>query len=163
MTDKSFLNHFTVIIGVLVAITAIILVAAFSLSSIHSKPDMAMMESMKQRLEPIGQVYIGDIASADQPNKLKEIGVTKKTIPTPAQGGKSIYNSSCAACHTAGIAGAPIFANKTAWAPRIATGIETLYNAALHGKGAMPAKGGNPSLSDESIKQAVDYMINAIQ
>ena len=62
-------------------------------------------------------------------------------------------------CHTAGVAGAPKLTDKGAWAPRIAQGKDALYSSSLKGKGAMPAKGGNPSLSDADVKAAVDYMV----
>jgi len=75
--------------------------------------------------------------------------------------GKKVYESTCVVCHGAGIAGAPKFGDKAAWAPRIKTGIPTLYDTALHGKGAMPPKGGNMALSDADLKAAVDYMVAA--
>ena len=79
----------------------------------------------------------------------------------PADDGKKIYDTTCVACHGAGIAGAPKFGDKAAWAPRIKTGMPALYQAAIAGKGAMPPKGGNTSLSDAAIKATVDYMVNA--
>ncbi len=86
-------------------------------------------------------------------------------IAAPATGakpdGKKIYDTTCAVCHGAGVAGAPKFGDKAAWAPRLATGIDTLVKTALAGKGAMPAKGGNTSLSDADVKAAVDYMAAA--
>ena len=75
--------------------------------------------------------------------------------------GKAVYEKTCAVCHAAGIAGAPKFGDKAAWAPRIATGINTLHNSALHGKNAMPAKGGNLALTDADVTAAVDYMAAA--
>jgi cytochrome c5 len=75
--------------------------------------------------------------------------------------GKKVYDAGCVACHGAGVAGAPKFGDKAAWAPRIKTGMDALYTAALNGKGIMPAKGGNPSLSDTDVKAAVDYMVAA--
>ncbi len=75
--------------------------------------------------------------------------------------GKKTYDTTCVACHGAGIAGAPKFGDKAAWAPRIKTGIPTLYNAALKGMGAMPPKGGNTALPDADVKAAVDYMVAA--
>jgi cytochrome c5 len=75
--------------------------------------------------------------------------------------GKKIYDSGCIACHGAGVAGAPKFGDKPAWAPRIATGMEALYTASIKGKGVMPPKGGNPSLSDADVKAAVDFMVAA--
>ncbi len=79
--------------------------------------------------------------------------------------GKTTYDATCALCHGTGIAGAPKFGDKSAWAPRIATGMPTLYDHALKGfqgkAGMMPPKGGNGSLSDDDARAAVDYMINA--
>jgi cytochrome c5 len=82
--------------------------------------------------------------------------------PAAAAGGngQSVYNSVCMACHAAGVAGAPKFGDKAAWAPRIAQGLPTLYNSAIKGKNAMPPKGGS-SAPDADIKAAVDYMVNA--
>jgi cytochrome c5 len=75
--------------------------------------------------------------------------------------GKKIYESGCIACHGAGIAGAPKFGDKATWAPRIKTGMDALYAAALHGKGAMPPKGGNTTLPDADVKAAVNFMVAA--
>ena len=75
--------------------------------------------------------------------------------------GKTVYNATCHVCHATGLAGSPKFGDKAAWAPRIATGMDKLYNAALHGLNAMPPKGGNASLSDAQVKAAVDYMVSA--
>jgi cytochrome c5 len=72
--------------------------------------------------------------------------------------GKAVYTAACAACHAAGIAGAPKAGDKAAWAPRLKTGMDALYASSLKGKGAMPAKGGNASLSDADVKAAVDYL-----
>ena len=67
--------------------------------------------------------------------------------------GQQIYRQSCAVCHDKGIAGAPK-PGDTAFAK----GLDVLYKTALQGKGAMPAKGGNPSLADSDVKAAVDFM-----
>jgi len=77
--------------------------------------------------------------------------------------GKKIYDTACAACHAAGIAGAPKFGDKAAWVSRLATGADALYASALKGKAAMPAKGGNASLADADVKAAVDYMATAVR
>jgi cytochrome c5 len=72
--------------------------------------------------------------------------------------GKGIFEKACAACHMTGAAGAPKAGDKAAWSPRLAAGKDTLYASAINGKGAMPAKGGNASLSDADVKAAVDYL-----
>src|SRR6478752_4346818 len=71
--------------------------------------------------------------------------------PGGAADGKGVYEKTCAVCHATGLAGAPKFGDKAAWAPRIATGTNTLHNSALHGKNAMPPKGGNLALTDADV------------
>ncbi|AOJ23478.1 MULTISPECIES: c-type cytochrome [Burkholderia] len=77
-----------------------------------------------------------------------------------ATAGKALYTSTCQACHAAGVLGAPKFGSKEDWAPRLKDSMDTVYNYALHGKGAMPPKGGSTA-SDADVKAAVDYMVNA--
>jgi cytochrome c5 len=77
-----------------------------------------------------------------------------------AQAGKALYEQVCQACHAAGVLGAPKFGDRAAWAPRLKEPMDTVYNYALHGKGAMPPKGGS-NASDADVKAAVDYMANA--
>jgi cytochrome c5 len=67
------------------------------------------------------------------------------------------------ACHGAGIAGAPKAGDKASWSARIAKGKATLYQSALKGLNAMPAKGGQTALPDADVKAAVDYMLNQIK
>jgi cytochrome c5 len=77
-----------------------------------------------------------------------------------AQAGKALYEQVCQACHAAGVLNAPKFGDKAAWAPRLKDSMDTVYNYALHGKGAMPPKGGS-NAPDADVKAAVDYMVNA--
>jgi cytochrome c5 len=77
--------------------------------------------------------------------------------------GEAVYKGLCFSCHDAGIAGSPKLGDAAAWAPRIATGMDAMYATSLNGKGAMPAKGGNPALSDDEVKAAVDYMVSKSQ
>lgn len=73
--------------------------------------------------------------------------------------GQSIYRQACAFCHDKGVAGAPRTGDAIAWNARIAQGMDTLYVVAIKGKGAMPAKGGNPALSETDVRAAVDFMV----
>lgn len=82
---------------------------------------------------------------------------------TFAADGKTIYSQTCAACHATGLGGAPRLSEKTAWAPRLEGGRGALVSAVIKGKGAMPPKAGNPSLSDGDIRAAVDYMVEQIK
>jgi cytochrome c oxidase subunit II len=86
--------------------------------------------------------------------------VAKSPAPAGAVDGKKTFEGACAVCHLAGVAGAPKVGEKAIWAPRIAQGKDALYEHALKGKGVMPAKGGNASLSDADVKAAVDHMVS---
>ncbi len=104
-------------------------------------------------------------ATEEKPMAEKAPAVAATTTAPAADSaeGKKVYDSVCFACHATGVANAPLFGNKELWAPRIATGKDALYNSALHGKGAMPPKGGNLTLEDDKIKAAVDYMVSKAQ
>ena len=77
--------------------------------------------------------------------------------------GAELFKKTCAMCHQTGVAGAPKLGDKADWGPRIAQGKDTLYKHATEGyngaKGAMPAKGGNPALKDDEVKEIVDFMV----
>lgn len=86
-----------------------------------------------------------------------------KGAAAPAVGGadgKKVYEANCQACHGGAVPGVPHVGKKEDWAPRIKQGKDTLHKHALEGFNAMPAKGGNGSLSDDEVKAAVDYMAN---
>jgi cytochrome c5 len=78
--------------------------------------------------------------------------------------GKSVYNKTCSLCHGVGAAGAPKPGDQTDWGPRIAQGMDVLYQHAMEGftgaKGVMPARGGAATLSDDEVKAAVNYMVD---
>lgn len=74
--------------------------------------------------------------------------------------GAVLYKTACFACHDAGVAGAPKFADKTLWAPRIATGVDAMVKTVLTGKGAMPPNGGT-QMTEAQIREVVEYMATA--
>jgi cytochrome c5 len=79
--------------------------------------------------------------------------------PAAAEG-KAVYDQTCVACHMQSVAGSPKLGDKTAWAPRIDTGMDSLVQSVLKGKGAMPPKGGNASLSEAQVRAAVEFMVS---
>ncbi len=74
--------------------------------------------------------------------------------------GKAIYDRTCVACHGTGAVGAPKLGDAGAWAPRIKSGSAALYASAIKGKGVMPARGGNASLTNAEVQAAVNYIIS---
>ena len=61
---------------------------------------------------------------------------------------------------SSGVAGAPKFGDKAAWAPFIAKGMDDMVKKATQGVGAMPPKGGSTA-SDADFKAAIQYMVDA--
>ena len=81
--------------------------------------------------------------------------------PAAGKSGEEVYKAVCAMCHATGLMNAPKFGDKAQWEPRIKQGRDTLVSNATKGIRMMPAKGGNPSLSDAEVAEAVKYMANA--
>ena len=77
--------------------------------------------------------------------------------------GINTYATNCYVCHDTGAAGSPKLGDKTAWSERLAKGDAALYDSAINGVNAMPARGGNSTLSDEAIQAAVDYMVSTVK
>ena len=109
-----------------------------------NKPEAGAADTEKalaQRIQKIGMVEIRD-------------------ANRPLKSGEDVYKAQCVACHATGAAGSPKFGDTAAWAPRIQTGFEALWNSALKGKGAMSAQGGG-DFADLEIGRAVVYMTAA--
>jgi cytochrome c5 len=161
MANKSYAMHVSVILGA----STVLLVFIFTLvSHHHSNADRVRLDgsalrsspsSVGERIKPVGQVSI----LPAQPEPVKAAAATAQ----PSRDGLQVYQASCFACHGAGVAGAPKLGDKVQWSTRIAKGVDTLYASAVNGvqsnAGAMPAKGGNPALSDAEVRAAVDYML----
>jgi cytochrome c5 len=152
-----------------IAIVALLAKLATGNVSIDENNPAFSAQAIAKRLKPEGTLVIAsDVAQPDE--KISDStsqGSGAAPVPIASAGGadatKTIYGSSCAACHDSGAAGAPKLGDKAAWTARIKAGKESLYNSALKGKNAMPPKGGNASLSDDDVKQVVDYMVTQAQ
>ena len=81
--------------------------------------------------------------------------------------GKPIYEANCAGCHDAGVAGAPKPGDKDAWSKRLNLGVDGMAKKSIEGfagkNGIMPPKGGNESLSDKEVTEAVAYMASDLK
>ena len=77
----------------------------------------------------------------------------------PEHPGKKAYDKSCSLCHATDAMGAPAVGAKAAWTKVMEQGLDTVYSNAINGKNGMPPKGGAMSLSDDAVKQIVDYML----
>jgi len=148
-------------------IMTIVLLAQYASGGISpDKNDPALSEEVvAKRLKPVGSLVLTNSSPQAGSVQNKKTGPAKfMASPAVVSGGpgkvETIYSASCSACHASGAAGAPKLGDKQAWAPRIKSGSEALYNSAIKGKKAMPPKGGNASLSNEDVKAVVDYMVS---
>ncbi len=158
-------------VALIVGIYLLVQLAMHAYAGRSMKGDPSMSEeAVKSRVAPVAQVVIDPnaptaaAAPAAPQAAAASVAAPPRAAPAKAGGagaGKATYESVCHVCHGAGVAGAPKFGDKAAWAPRIKQGLDALHASALKGKGAMPPKGGNPSLSDADVKAAVDYMVSA--
>jgi cytochrome c5 len=82
-------------------------------------------------------------------------------VPKVELTGEQVYNEVCAGCHASGALGSPKFKEKADWGKRIAQSYPTLLDHALKGFNKMPARGGDPDLSDIEVARGVVYMTNA--
>lgn len=112
---------------------------------------VAMYPNLIARIAPYGKVcFDGEECDIN-------ITVLAPAVEGQARDGESLYKAICSTCHDAGLIGAPKIGTSD-WASRIGKGTATLYNHAINGFNAMPARGG-ADISDEEVQNAVDYII----
>jgi len=168
--DLVFLKHFSQVIGVLVAITGALILLGLYINGLKPAEVNKTAEAAKvERIQPVGAVYAGATGAAAQAAAVAAAAEAAKgqVAYGGSLDGSVIFGNLCTGCHTAGVAMAPKL-EKAAWAPRIAQGKETLYKHAMEGYkgpdgGMMPARGGNPALSDAQIAATVDWMISQLK
>lgn len=114
--------------------------------------------AIAKRLAPVGELCLQgeDCGSASAP------AVASNSSSGGSVDGEAIYNSVCMACHDTGAAGAPIHGDEAAWADRVTKGFDTLLDHSTNGFNAMPARGGNPNLSDEEMLAVTKYMLEPV-
>lgn len=141
-----FLTHF-ILVGA----------AVFTLSS-HAEPGSRAMDAevIAQRTKPVGKVTVASASTnADQEQA------------SGAAGGEAVYKKYCSVCHAAGLAGAPKYGDKAAWAPRIKgatpADINRLTKHVINGLNAMPPKGTCATCDNEQLKAAVEFMVSKVK
>jgi len=166
--DLVFLKHFSQVIVFLVAVTAALILLGLYINGLKpAEVSEAKAAAISAAIQPHGAVFAGATGAAAQ-------AAAKKAADEAAKGqvayggtldGAVIFTSLCSGCHTSGAGGAPKMA-KSAWTARIAQGKDTLHKHAIEGYnnvGVMPARGGNPSLTDEQVIATVDWMVGNLE
>lgn len=157
--DRTFVRTFLAVLGALVAFTFVIIMIARSIVS-ATQPE-EMLPEQRARLEARTAPVFDVVTDPNQARQVAQADTGGESAPAAEpKSGETVYNSACSACHQVGVAGAPKVTDTAAWKARLSKGgKDGLYNNAINGLNAMPAKGGNPALSDEEIRNAVEYML----
>ena len=145
--DKSFVTTFVVLISALVILAAVLFMVGALVGRIGKvAPDDGSRKQVAvvERIKPVARVATAVPQPAGAELKLS---------------GQEVFNKVCMACHATGAAGAPKVGAKDQWEPRFAQGLDTLVNHAVNGIRGMPAKGGNPALTEANLKDAIVYML----
>ncbi|MFZ1326289.1 MAG: c-type cytochrome [Candidatus Contendobacter sp.] len=148
VADKSFVTTFVALISALaLLVTVLFMVAALVgvVGKIAPDDGARKQAAVLERIKPVAQVAFAVPKAPGTELKLS---------------GQQVYDKVCAACHATGVTGAPKVGAKEQWEPRLAQGLDTLVTHAVTGLRAMPAKGGNPSLTEANLKDAITYMLN---
>ncbi len=147
--DKAFIATFGIVLGFLGAFTATIWVLAHSIGG-HELTEAEARARVEERIKPVGTV----VTDARQ-----LLAMTPAAPARPAMSGDEVVTRVCGACHGTGVLGAPKIGDKAEWARRKAAGMAALMANSMKGKNQMPARGGDPSLSDAEVKAAVEMML----
>ena len=165
--DSQFFNLFSLVLGILVAITLVLFALARAVGAEtqrkHVLEDARYIAAVQDNVRSFSRVAV----TGEDNTGLEIVAANPDTAGSAAmavpEDGPGVYEAACTACHGAGIGGAPKSGDAAAWAPRLAQGKATLYKHAIEGyqgkAGVMPAKGGRTDLSDELIQAAVDHMV----
>lgn len=132
------------------------LLVLLAMAAVNS--NAAVEDEIRARIQPAGEVcVVGDPCAAG----LSVGGAAGGAAKDP----QTVYNTYCMACHTTGANNAPVLGNKEAWAPRIAKGVDVLYQSAIAGfnNGVMPAKGLCMDCTEDEIKATVDHILSQSQ
>ncbi len=176
MSDSEFTRAFSIMIGGFTVLTLIIILLAATIggsmdAKLYAAGQAERDALIAERLAPAGTLNVGEApaaaAAAPEPTAAPSTETAQQTAVAAAPSGRDTYESSCAACHGTGVAGAPMLGDAAAWADRVGQGADVLYGHAISGyqgsAGYMPPKGGNPALSDDAVKAAVDYMTEQVK
>ena len=167
--DLDFLKRFALVVGFLALVTFGLILFGIHLNGlIPAEVTPLAQQRQHARIAPEGAVYAGATGAAAQ--AAASAAATAAASSQVAYGGtldgSVVFNNLCTGCHTSGAGNAPTL-DKAHWTARIAQGKDTLYKHAIEGYtgpdgGVMPAKGGNPALTDEQVKATVDWMLSQI-
>jgi len=161
--DRLFFRNYSIVIGLLAVMIVVFFVMARMIGIDEEAYAAQRAEKIAENTKPEGEVRIAGEVEAE-PVAAAETAPAAGAGEAPADVGKRVYSGLCFSCHGTGLPGIPQLGDAVAWTDRIAAGDALLYEHALNGfTGSsgimMPPRGGNPALTDDEVKAAVDYMV----
>lgn len=150
-TGSSFWQLMLVIPGVIIGFTLVISILAYTFGGSSTSATIEVENAKADVAAKQAEANIKPVASVE---------VASDDGPKVAKTGDEVIKGACAMCHAAGLMDSPKLGDKALWAPRIAQGYNTLVKNAINGIRNMPARGGNPDLTDAEIASAVAIMAN---
>mgnify|MGYP000900610512 FL=1 len=166
--DEIFVRNFSLVLAglVIIGLIAFVLANVVTEKFAGASGDSAIIA---ERVSPVGAPNTSEAAIVFETSKTADAGApnTPEEFTAEVEGGKTVYEKVCSVCHAQGIAGAPKFADTSAWSSRLTKGKQALYANAINGymgdAGYMPAKGGDMKLHDDSVRAAVDYILTSLE
>jgi cytochrome c5 len=159
--DSAFLRQFSGVIAGFVVLTVVLIILARYLQpeqDADANPSQRILA--QQRIMPVGAVRSGEEgAAALAESEAAAMAALPAQTADVVVDGESVYAGLCKACHDAGVAEAPIAKSDQMAARLDEKGVDTLVSNAINGLNAMPPRGGNPTLTDEQIRAAVEFML----
>ncbi len=158
-SDSAFLRQFSIVIAGFMALTlALIFLARFVVPEPENDANPSQAVLAEQRVVPVGAVRSGDEGAAALA-EAQAMAAAAAPVQEVVVDGPTVYGGLCMSCHDAGVAGAPIKGSDQMAERLAAKGLDMLVQNAINGINAMPARGGNPALTDEQIRVAVEFML----
>ncbi|UNK42362.1 c-type cytochrome [Luteimonas sp. S4-F44] len=167
--DLEFLKRFSMVLVFLTIVTLGLIAGAWFLQrSVPTEVPPNVAQRTEARIAPVGAVYAGATGAAAQAaaSAAAAAAATSQAAYGGTLEGSVIFENLCAGCHTSGAGGAPTL-DHAHWDARLAQGKDTLYKHSIEGftgaAGVMPARGGNPALTDEQMHAVVDWMVDNLK
>jgi cytochrome c5 len=166
--DREFFRNYMIVIGLLGIMIIAFIVFAVSFGSRDNSYIEERADEVADMTLPYGRLRTDGQPIVEENVSQSEVTAVEATSAEPEDMGKKVYSGLCFSCHGTGLPNIPQLGDTATWEPRIALGSALLYERAITGFTGesgmpMPARGGNPALTDEEIQAAVDYMVTNSQ
>ena len=155
--DRAFMRQFSGVIAAFAVLTIVLIFVARGMQpETEEGAESNKVVLAKERIAPVGAVRAGEAGAAALAEAQAAVAAAPEEVVVD---GPTVYGGLCNACHETGVSDAPIRGSEQMAARLAEKGIDGLVENAINGLNVMPPRGGNPALTDEQIRAAVEYMV----